>query len=175
MANPVQRLLCSWDQLHTQAGLLTFRRDEDDQTSSVPVLPQAMKQQVLSSLHNGMGHLGFNRTLHLVKSPFYWTGMHGDVKAYMERCKHCTLRKCPDSKRCATLQNIRTSGPLQLVCIDFLSLERSLDGYELLLVVYFTCHAQAYPMRDQKATTVARVLWQKYIVNYGIPEQFHSD
>ncbi|XP_038062391.1 uncharacterized protein LOC119732861 [Patiria miniata] len=75
------------------------------------------------------------------------------------------------------LAKFRTERPLQLICIDFLSLKRSLGGYENVLVLtdHFTRHAQAYPTKDQKATTVAKILWQKFIVNYGIPEQIHFD
>lgn len=40
---------------------------------------------------------------------------------------------------------------------------------------HFTRYAQAYPTRDQKAPTVARVLVEKFFVNYGLPAWIHSD
>ena len=84
---------------------------------------------------------------------------------YIGTCKRCTLRKRPEGRRSAGLQSIRTSRPGELVCIDFLGLERSTGGYEHILVVtdHFTRHAKAYPTRDEKASTIARVLWEKYI------------
>ena len=154
-----------------------YTRNDDNQMRSVPVLPQVLQQPVLSNLHDKMGHLGFNKTIQQIKRRFYWPGLHTDVKKYIEGCKRCALRKSPDGKRSATLQNIKTSRPLQLICIDFLSLEKSSGVYEHLLVItdHFTRYAQAYPTRDQTATTVAKVLWQKFLVNYGIPERIHSD
>ena len=45
----------------------------------------------------------------------------------------------------------------------------------LVLTDHFTRFAQAYPTRDQKASTVAQVLWSKFICNYGFPERLLSD
>ena len=93
------------------------------------------------------------------------------------KCKRCALRKLPDTRRQAPLHNIQTTRPLELVCIDFLSLEESKGGFEHVMVVtdHYTRYAQAYATRDETATTVARVLWERYVTTYGIPERIHSD
>ena len=38
-----------------------------------------------------------------------------------------------------------------------------------------TRYALAFPTSDQKASTVAKVLWEKVFVHYGLPERLHSD
>jgi hypothetical protein len=38
-----------------------------------------------------------------------------------------------------------------------------------------TRYAQAIPTRNQTARTTAEVLFNNYIVHYGIPERLHSD
>ena len=40
---------------------------------------------------------------------------------------------------------------------------------------HFTKYSQAYPTRDQKATTVAKVLFNNFITHYGFPVRIHSD
>lgn len=62
-------------------------------------------------------------------------------------------------------------------CIDFLSLETDSKGFANVLVVtdHFTQYAQAFPTKDQKANTVAKVLYEKYFVHYGLPARIHSD
>ena len=59
----------------------------------------------------------------------------------------------------------------------FLKLECCKGGIENILVVtdHFTKYAQAYPTRDQKATTVAKVIWENFIIHYGLPVRIHSD
>lgn len=46
---------------------------------------------------------------------------------------------------------------MELVCVDFLTLEKSKGGIENVLIVtdHFSRYVQAYPTKDQKANTVA--------------------
>lgn len=61
---------------------------------------------------------------------------------------------------------------MEVVCIDFLSLERSKGGYENILVMtdHFTGYAQAYP-----TTTTATTIMNQFVVHYGFPGRIHSD
>ena len=69
------------------------------------------------------------------------------------------------SKPRAELVNISTTKPMKLVCIDFLSLERSKGGYENILVItdHFTRYAQAFPTKNQLAKTTAKVLFDNFL------------
>ena len=66
---------------------------------------------------------------------------------------------------------------MELVCIDFLSLERSKGGHEHILVItdHFTRYAQAFPTRNQLAKTTAKILFDNFIVHYGFPARLHRD
>ena len=77
----------------------------------------------------------------------------------------------------AELVNIVSTQPMELVCIDFLTLERSKGGFEKILVVtdHFTRYAQAFPTRNELAKTTAKVLFENFIVHYGFPARLHSD
>ena len=132
---------------------------------------------MLKHIHVLMGHLGLGKTLQYARDCCFWPGMYSEVKEYIGRRKGCTLGKAPETKRLAGLESILTTRPLELVYVDFLSPERSKGGFVHVLVItdHFTCCAQAFPTRDEKAATVARVLWEKFMVHYGIPERLHSD
>ena len=66
---------------------------------------------------------------------------------------------------------------MELMCIDFLSLERSKAGYENILVItdHFTRYAQVFPTRNQTASTTAKVLFKNFVVHYGFPGRIHND
>ena len=70
----------------------------------------------------------------LVKSRFYWPGMDGDIEKYVRNCPKCIRRKA-QGKTAAKLVVGDSTYPMDLVCMDFLSLEMSAGGYEHILVI----------------------------------------
>ena len=72
---------------------------------------------------------------------------------------------------------IISTTPMELVCIDYLSLERSKGGFENILVItdHFSCYAQAIPTRNQTAATTAKALYENFFLHYEFPAKLHSD
>ncbi|KAL1259510.1 hypothetical protein QQF64_010087 [Cirrhinus molitorella] len=140
------------------------------------LLPKEFRMQVCRALHDDMGHLGVERTVELIRERFYWPKLSQTVETYIGNCGKCVMWKSP-CPRAAPLHQITSTGPMELVCIDFLSLEPDSSGFANILVVtdHFSRYAQAYPTKDQRAATVAKVLVEKFFVHYGLPAQIHSD
>lgn len=140
------------------------------------VLPKKYRGITLESLHGSFGHMGCDRTLDLVRSRFYWPRVCFDVDEKVMTCERCICHKAK-AEETACLVNIQTSRPLELVCMDYLSLEPDGHGTKNISVItdHFTKYAMAVPTSDQKAKTVAKALWNSFFVHYGIPERLHSD
>ncbi len=102
--------------------------------------------------------------------------MTTDIELHVKNCGRGVARKTLP-QRFSPLNQITSNGPLDLVCIDFLSIEPDSKGIANVLVLtdHFTRYAQAFPTKDQKALTVAKVLWEKFFVHYGLPARIHSD
>ncbi len=175
---PVCSLLKEWKKLAVRDGIL-YRQVQDGQKGPVEqlVLPVELQKLAKTALHDDSGHLGFDRTFALMRERFYWPKMFHDIKTWCEQCERCCLRKTPTAGLRAPLVSIHTSAPLELVCMDFLTLERSKGGIENVLVVtdHFSRFAQAYPTKDQKARTVAKVLWRNFLCRFGFPAKLHAD
>ena len=175
--NPTSTLLNKEaSKLVVQDNLLYRKIERNGVAVSQLVLPKQHVDMVLKSLHDESGHLGVEKTLELIRERFYWPKMGAEVEQYVKNCGRCITRKALP-QRAAPLHQIVSQGPLDLVCIDFLSLEPDSQGYANILVVtdHFTRYAQAFPAKDQKATTVAKILCERYFVHYGLPARIHSD
>ena len=170
---PLLRQFCH---LRLKDGVLYREVTISDDRKLQLVLPSAHTNIVLEALHNDMGHPGKDRTLSLLRDRFYWPGMDKDVEEWIEQCGRCIRRKTPANQR-APLVSITTQFPLELVCMDFLTLEQSKGGHQNILVItdHFTRYAQAIPTRNQTARTTAQALFDNFIVHYGIPQRIHSD
>lgn len=169
-------LLRELTRLELHNNVLVRRRHIGGEPTYQLVLPEEYRPDVFFQLHNQMGHLGTERTLDLVRSRFFWPRMSVDVCNKIKRCERCIRRKAQPEKA-APLVNIRTSRPLELVCMDFLSIEPDQSNTKDVLVItdHFTKYAVAVPTLNQRAKTVAKALWDNYLVHYGIPERLHSD
>ena len=172
----LQLLIHQKSNLEIKNGILFRKRNIDGSVSYQLVLPAKHRTKALNGCHDQVGHMGRDRTLKLLRERYYWPGMMKAATQYVATCNRCIKRKTIPSQR-APLVNVQTSQPLELVCMDFLSLEASKGGYENVLVItdHFTKYAQAYPMKTQSAVATAKILYEKFFIHYGFPARLHSD
>lgn len=140
------------------------------------LLPREFREMVMKAMHDDLGHLGQERTVDLLRSRFFWPRMSMQVEEYIRNCGECVTHKTP-IQRTAPLHQIVSHGPMDLVCMDFLSMEPDSKSISNVLVVtdHFTRYAQAFPTKSQKDHVVAQVLIEIYFIHYGLPSRIHSD
>ena len=140
------------------------------------LLPKQYRSPALTSAHDNIGHLGRNKTLGVLRERVYWPTMTAEVEQWIKHCDRCIRQKTSTNIH-APLVNIISTYPMEIVCMDFLTLEPSKGGYQHLLVItdHFTKFAVAIPTRNQTAKTTADTLFNNFIVSYGLPRRRHSD
>ena len=126
-----------------------------------------------------MGHLGREGTMTLLKDRFYWPSITEDVEKHVKSCPRCLRFKTQPER--AELNPIIATRPLELVHINYLTIEaptNSKSGKDvnvLIITDHFTRYTQAHITSSQKASVVARMLWDQFFVHYGFPEKILSD
>ena len=158
-------LWAQWNRLMVRDGLVyrVWQEMEGGEPSEQLVAPRTLVPKVLEMLHNGSsgGHLGDTKTLHKVRERFYWPCLKEDVELWCRQCKECSQRKSPSKTPRAPMVPVRTGFSMERIAMDILGpLPLSHRGNKYVLVVtdYFTRWSEAYPLPNQEAITVARIL-----------------
>ena len=178
MERGTRRLMNEWNRFVMVDDLLYRKRlNQRKGTEELQlVLPSCLHNCVLHALHDNLGHFGVERTTQLAQERFFWPYMHKTISQWCSSCKMCSLRR-PQPNPQASLVPMIASAPLEVVAMDYVTLERSADGYENVLVItdLFTKFSVAVPTRDQKAVTTARAFWKNFVLCYGFPHRIHTD
>lgn len=179
LRGPLRKLVQQWPRLQAIEGVLYRNVRVPPQGVRVAqlLLPKVLRDEVLTNLHDKHGHQGTERTTDLVQRRCYWPGMMHDIKKWCAECERCILSKASQPRVRTFMGSLRATKPLEILAIDFTQLEKASNGQENILVVtdVFSKFSQAYPTPDQKASTVVRILTERWFYTYGVPQRIHSD
>lgn len=121
--------------------------------------------------------MGIEKVMAAMKSKYHWPRMHQEIYDYIHSCNSCQLNKRDTYARPHPLTSIPVVGRFERWHMDFLKLHKITQGnkYVLLVVDSFTKWVEAFPMRTQEATEVARCLIENIFTRFGCPNSLVSD
>ena len=103
--------------------------------------------------------------------------MNDDVRTHIRSCERCIrFKQKPEREE---MSSFKTSYPLEIVHMDFLTIGSKKDPNKeinvLVITDHFTCYAQAFVTTSQTAIVVAQTLYKEYFVHYGWLDKLHSN
>ena len=133
------------------------------------MLPKSFVSRVILACHDDSGLLGMERTLGFLQERFFWPKMaDAMVHIHICTCDRCLRFKQPQER--SEMQPILVLYPMELVLLDFLTLEGKADDNKsvniLIVTHHYTKYAQAYVTSKQTAMVVAQTLWENFLVHY---------
>ena len=174
--------LAKWKGFHLQRGILYLctKLRGDTEVVNVFVVPKEHWVHALNRCHWDVGHQGQVHTLALLEERFWWPRMSGQSHNIVQGCEHCKLFEGAQVK--VPLQSIRATAPLELLHVDFTSMEKDIDPLKpatsqnvLVMMDHFTRYSMALHCPDQKANTVVKILYNHFISVFGALQRIHSD
>ena len=144
------------------------------------VVPWSMRTSLIQLVHDGVtgGHAGIAKTKDQLRRRAYWPGWTKSVERYVAACIPCALYCNGKPPKQGCLQPMLASRPFETLSIDVTGPHpRSANGYMYILTIvdHFSKFAFAYPMRNQEATTVAKILVEQVICLVGTPSRILTD
>ena len=165
-------MLHQFRKLQLEDGLLVRKMKKRTQL----VMPKQYHRLIFRELHDKLGHLGPEKVEELARQRFYWPYMQADIEHYIREQCACVASKRPNIPERAPLVPISATAPFELVCIDFLHLDKC-QGHEYVLLItdHFSRFTQAYATKDKSAKSAARKLFHEFMPKFGFPLRLHHD
>lgn len=175
-------LVAQYERLKIVDGIL-YRESHDNNTGashSQIIVPGPLRREIADQFHKGLngGHLGHRRSRLLLQKRFYWPGLPTDVHLAKKRCCQCERFQRPRPHRQGNLQPMIVGEPWERIGIDVTGPHpASSKGniYILTVIDHFTKWTEMFPMRNQEATTIAKILFDRVLCVHGCPLQILSD
>ena len=141
-----------------------------------------VKSLLVSELHSVpySAHPGVQRTIEKVRRYFWWKGMAGDIREFVESCPTCQLEKTDHTMKKGSFQSLAIpKAKWQEVSVDFITdLPMSSDGEDSIMTVVDHATKMVHLIPCRKTTTVgeaARLYWQHVVKLHGVPRAIHTD
>ena len=138
------------------------------------VVPRDYRTKVLKACHDDVGHAGIWKCTRLLRNRFYWAHINQDMEQHIKMCDRCFRFKTKPGT--VPLENIEASYPMELVHMDYLTIEPNKSEKDINVLVvtdHFTRLVQACV--TQTASLTAKTLWDQFFMYYGISEKILSD
>lgn len=150
----------------------------------IPFVPQGeLRQTILKIYHdtaaNG-AHFGRDRTMHKIKTRYFWPTMYKDIRNHVKSCIPCAQHNPRRQKTPGKLRPIKhPDGVWQLVSMDFHgpispSSQRG-NKYIISLTDILSKFAVTKAVRDNSAQTAVRFLKEDIITKFGTPRCILTD
>ena len=135
------------------------------------------RPKIIAQCHDEIGHFGIVRTCSVLQNRFYWPNITHDVRDYINNCATCATKKAsfllPDE-----LQSFPVSARFDRLHIDLMGpFPETPKGnkYITCCIDAFTKWAEACPVPNKEAHTVANFFLANIISRHGVPQTVVSD
>ena len=162
-----------------KADVLGYLARQDGQDRWVPYIPAEHRPTVLYLSHDHAlgGHAGITKTKDRMRRRFWWPNMETDVERWLNHCQ-CGKFKSTRSHsrgRAKTFSHYSPFECVQVDCVGPFPTSRKGCRYWLTICDRYSRDLELVAIKDQRAETVAKALFQEWVCRRGAPRYLISD
>jgi len=178
-----KKLVTKWNEFKVREGLV-YRETESPKKGEPKalrlVMPHSEVNEALFQCHAGATakHFGIRKTLDQVQRRFFWNTWKEDTKRFCRKCPECTEYHRGKLAKQGALKPVLAGSPYERWYIDLTGPHSKSDrGHIWILTCMdsFSKWAEAYPLRNKEAETIAKVLVEQVFARFGVPLSILSD
>lgn len=141
-------------------------------------LPKKLRLRVLQGYHDHNGHFGVKKTFSAIQAKYYWPHVFQQISDYVRSCDRCQRAKRDAHPLTTPLNPLPVVGVFVRLHLDSVGpLHTTSEGHQYILVCVdsFSRWVEAFPLKTQTATEIARVLHDEIFCWYGASVSIVTD
>ena len=183
MSETTKKLSLQWERLeiHNETVYRRYTSRHSGEPDYVQLMvPRSDVSEVLRLCHAGEvgGHFGIKKTMDQVQRKYYWPTWKSDTTRFVRQCSQCNTYHRGKLKRQGELRPVLAGSPYERWYIDLTGPHPKSDRGNIWILTCmdsFTKWAEAFPIRNKEAETIAKVLVEQLFVRFGPPASLLSD
>ena len=140
------------------------------------MVPKQLRKRILGEAHwSQFAGLFSGQRLHdSLVLHWWWMGMFQDAADFARSCLECPVATGTGRRNKPPLQQIPVSRPFKILGIDVPSTDQG-NRHVVVVQYLFTKWSFAFAIPDQKSKRIVRLLAERVVLSFGVPEALLSD
>ena len=142
-------------------------------------VPRHLRTQLMEEHHRGPlgSHFSGKRLFSTLSRGWWWEGMHRDTVQFVRNCPECAIVRGGGRVYRPPLHPIPVRRPFQILGVDIMDLPVTQLGNRHVVVFqdYLAKWPMVFPVPDQRAHRLARLIAEEIVPMFGVPEGLLSD
>lgn len=145
------------------------------------VRDEQKRREILNKFHFDKlsgGHFGRKKLYAKVRSQYFWKGLSKDIANLVRDCEKCQLNKITVHTKEKMKITETPQKAFDVVIVDTIGPIRrsnSNNAYAVTLICDLTKHLSIIPIPNNEAKTVAKALFENFILTFGVMKSIRTD